>query len=79
MLELTDDRGVITVLTAIVSSVVLFAGAAIAVDVAALYSERRQLQNGADAAAIAIAQSCARGLVNAAPCDTSLASALADG
>ena len=32
---------------------------AIAVDVGALYAERAQLQNGADAAALAIAQDCA--------------------
>jgi hypothetical protein len=35
--------------------------AAIAVDVGALYAERGQLQNGADAAALAIAQDCAVG------------------
>jgi len=80
MLELSDDRGVISVLTAIVGSVVLLASAAMAIDVATLYSERRQLQNGADAAAIAVAQSCARGLANAAaPCDIGPASALANG
>ena len=67
MRELSDDRGVIAILTALVGSVVLFACAAIAIDVAALYSERRQLQNGADAAAVAIAQSCARGLCTRGP------------
>ena len=36
--------------------------AAIAVDVGAIYAERQQLQNGADAAALAIAYDCASGL-----------------
>ena len=35
--------------------------AAISVDVAAMYSERQQLQTGADAGALAIAQACAAG------------------
>jgi hypothetical protein len=35
--------------------------AAIGVDVAGLWSERQQLQNGADAGALAIAQNCGRG------------------
>jgi Flp pilus assembly protein TadG len=75
-----DDRGAIAVMTAIVGSVVLVGSAALALDVGQLYSERRQLQNGADAAAIAIAQSCARGLADAAaPCNTGLGAALVNG
>ena len=31
------------------------------IDVGALYAERRQLQNGADAAALAVAEDCAEG------------------
>ncbi len=75
MRELNGDRGIIAVLTALGGSVVLFFCAAIAIDIAALYSERRQLQNGADAAAVAIAQSCVRGLDTspAEPCDSGLA------
>jgi hypothetical protein len=69
----TDDRGAIAVMTAVLGSAVLFACAAIAIDVGALYSEHRQLQNGADAAAVAIAQSCAAGA-----CNTGLAAGLAD-
>lgn len=42
--------------------VVLIGFAAVVVDFGAIYWERRQLQNGADAAAVAIAQDCARGL-----------------
>lgn len=34
---------------------------ALVIDVGALWSERRQLQNGADAAALAVAQDCAKG------------------
>jgi hypothetical protein len=53
------DRGAITVLVAVLM-VVLLGSVAIAVDVGAIYSERAQLQSGADAAAIATAQECAR-------------------
>jgi len=41
--------------------VVLMGFTALAVDVGSIYSDRQQLQNGADAAALAIAQSCQRG------------------
>ncbi len=43
------------------SSGVLLGCAALTVDVGQLYSERRQLQNGADAAALALAKVCASG------------------
>ena len=39
--------------------------AAIAIDVAAMYAERQQLQSGADAGALAIAQDCGRGACTA--------------
>lgn len=54
-----EDRGAITVIVALLM-VVLLGSVAIAVDVGAIYSERAQLQSGADAAAIATAQKCAR-------------------
>lgn len=57
---MTGDTGATAVLVALLA-VVLFGFAALVVDVGALYSERRQLQNGADAAALAVAQSCAGG------------------
>jgi hypothetical protein len=41
--------------------VVLCGFAAVSLDVGALYAERAQLQNGADAAALAVAQDCADG------------------
>jgi len=53
-----EERGAAAVLTA-VSMTAIIAMAAFAVDAGALYSERRELQNGADAAALAIAEDCA--------------------
>ncbi|MFD1214473.1 pilus assembly protein TadG-related protein [Arthrobacter sp. GCM10027362] len=44
-----------------VSLVALLGFVALAVDAGALYAERAQLQNGADAAALAVAQDCADG------------------
>ena len=60
MRRLNDDEGATAVLVAIVL-VVLIGIAAMVVDVGALWSERRQLQNGADAGSLAIAQMCAGG------------------
>ncbi len=63
--RLKDDRGATAVLVGILM-VPLVGFTAIAVDVGALYVERGQLQNGADAAALAIAQECAEdGVCNA--------------
>jgi Flp pilus assembly protein TadG len=58
--SLRDERGAVGVIVAI-AMVALFGFAAIAIDMGALYAERAQLQNGADAAALAIAQDCADG------------------
>ena len=54
-----DERGAVVIIVAF-SMVALLGFAALAVDVGALYAERAQLQNGADAAALAVAQECAR-------------------
>ena len=54
-----SERGAISVLVAILL-VVLLGFAALAVDTGVLYAERTQLRTGADAAAIAVAQKCAR-------------------
>lgn len=54
-----DERGGLAVLAALLIPFVMIPMVAIVVDVGALYAERRQLQNGADAAALAIAQQCA--------------------
>ncbi|WP_309108591.1 Tad domain-containing protein [Arthrobacter sp.] len=52
-----SERGAAGVTVAVMMFVLIGAGA-MAVDVGQIYSERAQLQNGADAAAIAIAQAC---------------------
>jgi Flp pilus assembly protein TadG len=59
--------------------VTLLGFVAIAVDVGVIYSERAQLQNGADASAIALAQKCAKDTTDA-DCSTtsSLATSLAN-
>ena len=55
-----DDRGAVAALVAVLLSTgVLIGMAALSVDVGQIYAERRQLQNGADAAALAIALNCA--------------------
>jgi Flp pilus assembly protein TadG len=55
-----DDAGATIVIVALTMTVVLGMGALV-VDVGQLYAERRELQNGADAAALAVAQDCAGG------------------
>lgn len=59
------EDGAVAILIALLL-VVLVGMAAMAIDVGAMHAERRELQNGADAAALAVAQSCAGG-----DCDTS--------
>lgn len=59
-LSLRDERGAVSIVVALLM-IPLMGFAALAVDVAALYAERQQLQTGADAAALAIAQDCGRG------------------
>ncbi|WP_395246018.1 TadE/TadG family type IV pilus assembly protein [Agromyces sp. MMS24-K17] len=56
--RLNDERGASAVLVAILM-VVLVGLSGFAIDVAATYSERAQLQNGADSAALAAAKTCA--------------------
>jgi hypothetical protein len=60
MRRLSDDRGTAAIIVALLS-VVLFGMGAFVVDVAALVQERRVLQNGADASALAIAEECGGG------------------
>jgi Flp pilus assembly protein TadG len=52
------ERGAVSVLMAVVL-VVLLGFTALVVDVGLLYAEKAQLQNGADAAALGVAQACA--------------------
>lgn len=56
----SNERGAATIVVAGLM-VVLLGFAALAIDVGALYAEKAQLQNGADAAALAIATDCANG------------------
>ncbi len=67
-----DEQGAVLMLVVFLT-VTLIGMAALVVDVGALLDEHRQLQNGADAGALAVARSCAQGA-----CDTSLAENLAD-
>jgi len=54
-----DDRGAVSTLVAIVLGLGLLLGiGALVVDTGMLYVERAELQNGADAAALALAQDC---------------------
>lgn len=64
-----DDAGQVAVIVA-VCLIVIFGLAAIVIDGGALYAERRELQNGADAGVLAVAEDCARGAV---PCVLSVA------
>lgn len=55
-----SQRGAAAVMVALMLVVALFCGA-IAVDLGMAYADHQQLRNGADAGALAIAESCARG------------------
>lgn len=74
MRRLSDESGASLPIIA-VAIVVLLGVVGLSVDFGFLYWERRQLQNGADAAVIAIAHDCARGVI---PCDLANATATAD-
>jgi hypothetical protein len=60
MRRLRDERGGIAVMLALLMPI-LFGAAAIAIDTAAVWSARAQVETGADAAVIAVAMDCARG------------------
>lgn len=60
------DRGATAVVVAILLLVLVGVGA-LAVDLGAVWSDRKQLQNGADAGALAIAQACSKD-VNSPDC-----------
>ncbi len=68
MRRVRDERGAVAVVVALVL-VPLMGFAAIGVDVAGMWSTHQQLQNGADAGALAIAQGCGRGACGV-PADT---------
>lgn len=55
---MSDERGAVAVFVTVVAAVLLGV-LGLAVDAGALYQERKELRNGADAAALAIAEDCA--------------------
>ena len=63
----SDERGAVMILAALLLGFgVLLGVAALVIDVGRLYQERAELQDGADAAAIGVAKSCALGACNPA-------------
>jgi len=54
-----DESGAVAIVIAVLMASVLLGLGAVVLDIGSLYGERRQLQNGADAAAVAVAQGCA--------------------
>jgi hypothetical protein len=73
---LRQERGAVSVVLALLM-VPLIGFGALAVDVSAIYVEQQRLQNGADAAALAIAQDCALGNCQV-PAQTAASLALAN-
>lgn len=73
------ERGAISVIVAILLAALLGFGA-MAVDVSMMFAERTQLRNGADSAALAVAQTCAK-YPSSTDCSSplSLAAGLANG
>ncbi len=70
-----DDRGVVaTLVVVLLGGGVLLGMGALVIDVGRLYVERAELQNGADAAALAVARGCA---TNATTCTPATAAAYA--
>ncbi|WP_422933874.1 TadE/TadG family type IV pilus assembly protein [Sinomonas sp. P47F7] len=65
------EKGAVAVMVAILAVVLIGVGA-IAVDMGRIYSKRAELQNGADAAAMAIANTCAR-YITSTGCNTGVA------
>lgn len=68
-----DDRGVVGVLTGLLIGAVLLGLGTVVIDAGQLYQERAELQSGAEAAALAVAKSCATGT-----CTSSLAAQYAN-
>jgi Flp pilus assembly protein TadG len=68
-----DERGAVGVLIAILLTFGVLTGmGALVVDVGQIYQNRAELQNGADAGAVAVAKTCALGT-----CNTSVAQPIA--
>ena len=74
MKRLREDRGATIVIMA-VAMVALLGLVGLAIDAGAIFAERRELSRGADAAVLAIAEDCARGIVE---CSTAAATVTAE-
>jgi len=73
-----DDRGAVVVLVSILLAAGVLTGMlAVVVDLGRLYAERRVVQNSADAAALAVAQHCAKSSADPACANQSNARAVA--
>ena len=60
-----QERGAVAVIVALVVGMFVLTGvAALAIDAGSLYNQRRVVQNGADAASLALAQICAKNLAD---------------
>ncbi len=73
MRRLSDERGATAVVVAVMA-IALLGMVGLAIDAAALYQERRELTNAADAAVLAIAEDCA---LEVRPCDEATAASTA--
>jgi Flp pilus assembly protein TadG len=73
-----DDRGAVVVLVGVLLAAGVLTGMlAIVVDLGRLYAERRVVQNSADAAALAVAQHCAKAPADAACANQAAAQSVA--
>ncbi|MFC4058823.1 pilus assembly protein TadG-related protein [Planomonospora corallina] len=68
-----DDGGVAVLLCVLLAGGVLLGMGALVLDVGRLYAEREQLQSGADAAALAVAEQCARDAGRCGPAPVAMA------
>ncbi len=62
-----SDRGGVAVIVSLLMGGVLIGMSALVVDVGQIFIERQELQSGADAAAVAVAQNCAADLTKCTP------------
>jgi Flp pilus assembly protein TadG len=74
-----DDRGAVAIIVAILVPALLLGLGALVLDVGSWYAQRAQTQNGADAGALAVAQSCATGNCDLSALAQSLAPANSNG
>jgi hypothetical protein len=74
----SDDRGAVAILVSLLIAFVMLGLGALAVDAGQFYAEKGQLQNGADAAAIAVAETCAKGTCDTGTSGTSAAGTYAN-